>query len=144
MQTRYFALVFGIIYIVAGVAGFIPGLLVHSPELPPIAVDSLYGRVLGLFPVNILHSLVHLGLGVWGVIAWKAYSNSRMYARALAVIFGVLAVIGLIPATNTLFGLVPLFGHDIWLHGLTALIAAYFGWVAAADRVEERPSAMSR
>jgi hypothetical protein len=27
-----------------------------------------------------------------------------------------------------MFGLVPLFSHDIWLHALTALGAAYFGF----------------
>lgn len=137
MQTRYFALIFGILYLIVGVAGFIPGLLVRSPDLPPIAVDSLYGRLLGLFPVNILHTLVHLGLGAWGIAAWRSYSGARGYARGLAIIFGVLTLIGLIPATSTLFGLVPLFGHDIWLHALSALIAAYFGWVAAPETVTE-------
>jgi hypothetical protein len=27
---------------------------------------------------------------------------------------------------------VPIHGHDVWLHAGTAIIAAYFGWVAAA------------
>jgi hypothetical protein len=35
---------------------------------------------------------------------------------------------GLIPGLSTLFGLVPLFGHDVWLHALTAIIAAWFGY----------------
>jgi hypothetical protein len=41
----------------------------------------------------------------------------------------VLAVIRLISAANlhTLFGLTPIFSHDVWLHPGTALIAAYFG-----------------
>ena len=137
MQTRYFALVFGIIYVLAGLSGFIPGLLVRSPELPPVAVDMLYGRALGLFPVNVLHSLVHLAIGVWGIVAWRTYAASKGYARGLAVIYGVLTILGLIPATNTLFGLVPLFGHDIWLHALTAIIAAYFGWVAVGESPAE-------
>jgi hypothetical protein len=38
-------------------------------------------------------------------------------------------VAGLVPGLNTMFGLVPLFGNDIWLHALLAGIAAYFGWV---------------
>ena len=29
---------------------------------------------------------------------------------------------------HTLFGLTPLFSHDVWLHAGTAVIAAYFGW----------------
>jgi hypothetical protein len=130
MQTRYFALIFGIAYILAAASGVIPGLLVRSPDLPPLTVDALYGRALGLFPVNVLHTLVHLVIGLWGVIAWRTFAQAQPYARALAIIYGLLTVLGLIPATQTLFGLVPLFGHDIWLHAGTALIAAYFGWFA--------------
>lgn len=140
MQTRYFALVFGIIYTAVGVLGFIPGLMTTPAEAPPLAMDSLYGYLLGLFPVNILHTLVHLGLGIWGIVAYRTWANSRLYAQSLAIIYGVLAILGLFPGTNTLFGLVPLFGHDIWLHAGTAVIAAYFGFAApapvAANRVD--------
>jgi hypothetical protein len=127
MRTRYFALIAGILYTIVGLAGFIPGLISHH-DLPPIAVDTMYGRLLGLFPVNILHTLVHLVIGLWGVLAWKSYSSSRTYAQSLAVIYALLTVLGLIPQTNTMFGLMPLFGHDVWLHALTALVAGYFGF----------------
>ena len=53
------------------------------------------------------------------------------------MLYGLLAVLGLIPATNTLFGFVPLHGHDVWLHAGTALIAAYFGWRGQTE-VERR------
>lgn len=132
MGTRYFALIFGIVYTLAGVMGFIPGLVRQPAAAPDIAVTALYGYLLGLFPVNILHTLVHLVVGIWGIAAYRSYAGARTYARSLAVIFGVLAVFGLIPGLNTLFGLVPLFGHDIWLHALTAIIAAYFGFMAPA------------
>lgn len=128
MQTRYFALVFGIIYVLVGILGFIPGALTPATGAPPLAVETLAGRLLGLFPVNILHTLVHLLLGIWGILAYRSFDTARVYARSLAVIYGVLAILGLIPATSTLFGFVPLFGHDIWLHAGTAIIAAYFGW----------------
>ena len=39
------------------------------------------------------------------------------------------AVLGLIPATKMLFSLVFLFGHPSWLHALTAVGAAYCGWL---------------
>lgn len=128
MQTRYFALVFGIIYVAVGILGFIPGALAPAVDAPPLAVETLAGRLLGLFPVNVLHTLFHLLVGIWGILAYRSYGASRGYARSLAVIYGLLAILGLIPATSTLFGFAPLFGHDIWLHAGTAIIAAYFGW----------------
>ncbi len=129
-MIRKFALIFGIIYVIAGIAGFIPALNPHHADMPPIAVDSFYGRALGLFPVNILHNLVHLGIGVWGILGSRSLSGARFFGRGLAIFYGLLAILGLIPATNTMFGLVPLYGNDVWLHGGTALIAAYFGFVA--------------
>lgn len=137
MATRYFALILGIIYALVGILGFIPAAIEAPPAHAPqhIAVDSLYGYLLGLFPVNIVHSLIHLAVGIWGIYAYRSFVNSRTYARALAIIFGVLAVMGLIPLLSTTFGLAPLFGHDVWLHAITALAAAYFGWVAAEERI---------
>jgi hypothetical protein len=38
----------------------------------------------------------------------------------------------LIPGWNTVFGLIPILGADIGLHTITALISAYFGWLAPA------------
>jgi hypothetical protein len=133
MNARHFALTLGIIYTIVGVAGFLPPLLT-SPEAtsPAVNVDSLHGRLLGIFPVNILHTLVHLGTGLWALYASKSLANSVTFAKALAIIYIVLGVMGLIPGLNTLFGLVPLYGHDVWLHLGTAAVAAYFGFSRSA------------
>src|SRR5687768_12960997 len=114
MSTRHFALVFGIIFAVVGIAGFIPGLLgaPHAEE-PELAVEALRGRLLGLFPVNVLHDLVHLAFGIWGIVAYRSLAAARLYAKSVAVIYAVLVVMGLIPVLNTNFGLVPIYGHDI-------------------------------
>ena len=139
-MIRTFALILGIIYLLVGIAGFIPGLVQHHPDLPPIAVDSLYGRLLGLFPVNVLHSIVHLLIGLWGLLSSRSLGASRLYGKGLAIIFGLLTILGLIPGLNTVFGLVPLFGHDVWLHALTAIVAAYFGFVAPATEGRRVPA----
>ena len=133
MNARHFALVLGIVYTLVGVAGFLPPLL-QAPEAasPAVHVDSLHGRLLGLFPVNILHTLVHLGTGLWGLYAAKSIGRAATFAKALAVIYIVLTVMGLIPGLNTVFGLIPIYGHDVWLHAGTALVAAYFGFSKAA------------
>jgi hypothetical protein len=135
MNARHFALIAGAIYVVVAVAGFIPALLqpVH-PDAPPVHVDALHGRLFGLFPVNILHTLVHLAIGLWGLAAARGLAGSILYARALAVIYAALALMGLLPVLNTLFGLVPLYGHDVWLHAGTAAVAAFFGWSPAMHR----------
>ncbi len=134
MKTRYFALIVGIIYLIVGIAGFIPGIRTDR-EWADLTVRAGSGELIGLFPVNLLHNLVHLAIGILGILAYRTYDASRTYSRALAIVYAVLAVMGLISAAKLrfLFGLAPLHSHDIWLHAVTALIAAYFGWGAARD-----------
>ena len=138
MATRYFALGVGIVYVLVGVLGFVPAFLSPPPADPDLAVDTLYGLLLGLFPVNVLHSIVHLIIGVAGVVAYRSYSGARAYAQTLAIVYGLLAIMGLIPVLNTTFGLIPLFGHDVWLHAVTAIAAAYFGFRARPDTAATR------
>ena len=136
-HVRYFALVYGIVFLLVGIAGFVPGLLAPPEEGRQLVVNTGFGRLFNLFPVNVLHNLVHVAFGVWGLAAYRTFSASRTYARAVAVIYGVLTVMGLIPVLATTFGLIPLYGHDVWLHALLALVAAYFGW--ASVRAEPAP-----
>jgi hypothetical protein len=139
MSTRTFALVFGIVFLIVGAGGFLPGVTLMPPHShPDVTVDSFFGYELGLFPVNVLHSIVHLAFGVWGLLAYKSLSAAKTYARGVAIIYAVLTVAGLVPGLNTLFGLVPLFGNDIWLHALLAVVAAYFGWMHRDPVVTDR------
>ncbi len=139
MNIRRFALILGIIYLVVGIAGFVPPLLREpAAAAPNLTVNTLQGYLLGLFPVNILHTLFHLAIGIWGVVAARRLGASVLYARSLAIIYGVLAVMGLIPNLNTVFGLLPLYGHDIWLHAITALVAAYFGFAIRHETETQR------
>ena len=128
MSTRTFAMIYGIVFVLVGIAGFIPALVdpLH-PGHPP--VDPEGGLLLGLFPINALHNAVHLIFGIWGLAASRSAAGAVTYARAVAIIYAILAVFGFIPALYTLFGYVPLYQNDIWLHALLALVAAYFGWV---------------
>jgi hypothetical protein len=89
---------------------------------------------------------VHLAIGAWGLAAYAGWSEPRLYARSLAVLYAALAVMGLIPGLDTLFGLVPLHGHDVWLHLATAAVAAWFGFAVAerAPRGERRRLAHDR
>ncbi len=135
-NTQKYAYVSGVLFVLIGIAGFIPGVTVmphvHDPNM---IVDTGYGRLMGLFPVNVLHNLVHIGLGVWALFAASDVMGARNYCRGSAIIYGALAVLGLFPGFNTLFGLVPIHSHDIWLHAGIAAVAAYFGWAKSSVRV---------
>jgi hypothetical protein len=140
MRTATFALFVGIAYVSLGLLGLIPAALIPPPaDAPPTRFNVLYGYLLGLFPVNVLHSVVHLAIGAWGIIVWHGVTSPKVFARALAVFYGALALIGVIPGVNTLFGMLPVYGHTIWLHAVTAAVAVYFGWRSEVS-VEHRAS----
>lgn len=139
MKTSTFALIFGLAYLAAGLMGLVPVFLAPPPaDAAPTTFTLLYGYLLGLFPVNLLHTLVHLVIGAWGLAAWAGRSSPLAYARGLAMFYGALAILGMLPLTNTMFGMIPIHSHDVWLHGFTAVIAAYFGWYHAPQASERR------
>lgn len=129
--TRYFALVVGIAFTAAGIAGFLPLFTLHAPPgAPHLIVNTSYGLLLGLFPVNILHNLFHFGWGITGILASRTDPSALKFSRYFGVTLAVLTIMGLLPAFSTGFGFMPLYGHDIWLHGLEAVIAIYLGFFA--------------
>jgi hypothetical protein len=133
--TRYFALVVGIVYLLVGIMGFIPPLNPvpgGADPHPDLAVTAFYGHNLGLFPINILHNIVHLAIGAWGIYAYRSFTDARVFARGLAIFYTLLAILGLpfMPGIiKTTFGLIPIYGADPLLHIGTAAVAAYFGWM---------------
>lgn len=128
-MTRTMALIFGLVFLAIGILGFFPNFLEPPVGGRDLAFEHGHGQLLGLFPVNTLHNIVHIVFGIWGLAAYRSLGGARGYFRAVAIIYAVLAVMGLIPALDTTFGLVPLYGNDVWLHILLAAVAAYFGWM---------------
>lgn len=136
---QYFALIVGIIFLLVGVAGFIPNLVTPpaaDPEAVGLGLTNGYGYLMGLFPINVLHNVVHLSVGILGILGSISLGSARLFSGVLALFYGALAILGLFPATQSTLGLVPIFGNDVWLHALTAAIATYFGFFATPNLAE--------
>jgi len=141
MASRKFSQIIGVLFLVVGILGFIPVFVTtpHPNAVPGLFADEGYGLSFGLFPVNWIHNLVHLGVGIAGLSCAGSVSKAIGFARGLTWFYGILAVMGTIPALSMGFGLVPLHGWEVWLHGATAAFAAYFGYGkrAKADEIAE-------
>jgi len=138
MNTRNFSMILGVVFVIVGICGFIPGLNQMQHDHNGAGVDLSVtgpgtGHLLGLFHVNVLHNAVHLLFGVMGILMSRDLTTARLYCRIVAIAYGLLAIMGILPQPfrNT-FGLVPIEGNDVWLHALIALAAGYFGFVAPA------------
>jgi hypothetical protein len=116
--------VFGVIFILVAVLGFIvPGGLV-------MAMDPNTGMILGVFPVNLLHNIVHLLFGIWGLVASRSWAGSKQFFTVGGIIYVVLTVVGFLSPTG--FGLVPIGGANIGLHAVLAVAMLAIGYTAKA------------
>ena len=90
MQTRLFALVLGVVYLILGILGFIPALYTTPPAgAPHLDVGGSYGYLFGTFPQNVLSDVFHLVIGLLGVIAGSRLVLARYYCQTLFLLFGV-------------------------------------------------------
>lgn len=140
ITERYCALIIGIIFLFVGLAGFTPA-LVSIPgtsesfipaDVAPNAYAAGFGYIFGLFPTNFLHNLVRCAVGLWGITSYTSARSSRIFNRAFAIAYMVLAIMGFLPFAKTFFGLMPLFGNNVWFNALAAIAAAYYGIVMPA------------
>ena len=139
LLAQRFAQVFGVIYLLIGILGFIPVPPILVPVDIVFVIGPLNGLLFGLFPVNWLHSITHVAIGVAGLASYRSPARARSYALAIGVLYAVLAVVGLL--LPNFFGLLPLGGFDITLHALTAILA--FGAYFASPGVTARRTATS-
>ena len=131
--AQRFALGFGIIYLLVGVAGF------FVTGFHPFA--GMHHEKLVVFAVNPLHNIVHVVLAV----AWLASAPNHRAARAvnlaLGAILGLVTVLGFF-GVGGMLGMSGLADPDNFLHLATATLALYFGSAAAertaADRSADR------
>ena len=118
------ALLFGVVFLLVGVLGFVPAL---TPGM----------ALLGLFMVNGLHNGVHLLFGVLGLAA--AFTGMAvLYNRIGAIIYLGIGLLGFIPALvpgGMLLGLVMINTADNLLHIVLGLALGTVGFALAKRRV---------
>jgi hypothetical protein len=123
------ALIFGAVFVLIGVLGFVPG----------VAPD---GMLLGLFHVNAAHNIVHLLSGACALCAgMTSVRASRMFFQAFGIVYGLVAVLGFVEGDRPIFGLIANNHADAWLHVLIAAVSLLLGFASAASLVDRQPTA---
>lgn len=144
-NTRSFALVYGVVFLAAGIAGFIPGLVQPAGEVPQGSAGmgtpemEGVGLLFGLFPVNGMHNIVHILFGLAGLVTARSARAAWIYACVVAVAYLILGLMGIASGLQTMFGLVPLWGYDVFLHLALAVGALYFA-ITGRGKWQEAPT----
>lgn len=113
--VQYAALVFGVVFLLVGIAGFIPGITTGYDTLQ-FAGHHSEAMLLGLFQVSILHNIVHLLFGVAGILLARTAPQARMYLLVGGIIYLALWIYGLVTGYESSANFVPLNTADNWLH----------------------------
>ena len=121
------AAVVGVVFLLVGVLGFVPGITTHYGDLS-FAGHGSGARLLGVFQVSILHNLVHLAFGVAGLVLAKTADGARKFLLGGGAVYLALWVIGLVGAAEWIPSSTP----DNWAH--FAFGVALFGLGVVARR----------
>jgi hypothetical protein len=105
----------GIVFILVGILGFIPGITSQYGEMKMAGMDS-QAKLVGIFQVSILHNLVHLAFGVAGILMARKFSTARTFLVGGGAIYLVLWIYGLVINQTTNANFVPVNTADNWLH----------------------------
>jgi hypothetical protein len=118
------AAVFGIVFVLVAIVGFLSA---GGMNMQPSDTNAA-AKALGIFPVNLLHNIVHLLFGIWGLAASRSWGGSKQFFMVGGVIYLVLTIAGFLWPDG--FGYVPLGGSNIWLHCALAVVMLGIGFTA--------------
>jgi Domain of unknown function (DUF4383) len=131
----------GTVFLIVGIAGFIPGITTHLYGGLDFAGHDGTAQLIGLFQVSILHNLVHIAFGLAGLALARTWSGARTFLIGGGVIYLALWLYGLIIDKDSGANFVPLDRADDWLHFLLGLGMIAAGVLTTRERtIVERPA----
>ena len=114
-MTKKLAKVLGVVFILVGVLGFFSNPIVGA---------------MGFFHANVLHSIVHIALGLILVLCGTE-EKSSLWLKIVGIVYLLVAILGFFMMkgmmTTSILG-VEVNGADNWLHLVLALVVFFSGF----------------
>jgi len=129
-MAKKLAVLFGVIFVLVGVLGFIPN---------PIAGPT------GIFQTDGIHNLVHFIIGVvLLIVAFAAPAKSSAWLTIVGVIYLLLAVLGFLMISHggMLLGMVTMNMADHWLHVVLGVVLVVAGMATKGSSRPAMPMGM--
>src|SRR5215216_4850231 len=128
MTARTFAALAGAFYLALGVLGFVPAVWEKPTGAGALKINVFYASLFGIVATNIILSMIHVVIGLWGTMAANNRYSAIIFARVGAIVFLILGVAGAVPIADirTAWGTMPLGGNNVILHIGSAVIAVFF------------------
>jgi hypothetical protein len=120
------AMLFGIVFLVVTVLGFIPGITTDYDRLTTF--DDVGAKMFGIFGVNALENIVHLLFGVAGLVAAATWAASRTYFVVGGIVYLAVWLYGLVIDLSSSANFIGVNDAANWLHfaiGVVFLLVAF-------------------
>jgi hypothetical protein len=114
MSIQKWSKVFGVVFLLVGILGFVPG----------ITTD---GHLLGIFEVDTVHNIIHLLTGIIALAVAGSASKARGFFKIFGVVYAVVAVVGILHGSSVL-GLIGVNMADNILHVVLAIVILAIGF----------------
>lgn len=131
--VRTWARIVGVVFLLVGVLGFIPGITQNYEDLKFAGHDS-DAELLGIFQVSVLHNVVHLLFGVAGIALSRTREGARTFLLGGGALYLVLWLYGYVTAQRSGANFVPMNVEDDYLHFLLGAGMIALGLVLGRDR----------
>jgi arginine exporter protein ArgO len=131
------AAVVGVVFLLLGVLGFVPGITSSYGELTVIGHES-GAHLLGIFQVNVVHNVVHLALGVVGVLTARTEAAAKYFLVIAGVIYLLLWIFGLAIDLESPLNFPALNTADNWLHLVLGVAMIVLGFALPSTRASRR------
>ena len=131
------ALLVGLVFLLVGILGFIPGITSNYDDLK-FAGHNSDAQLLGIFDTSILHNIVHLLFGIAGIAMSRTWDGARTFLIGGGLIYAVLFVYGAIFNGEKGANFVPVNWADNILHLALAGGMLALGYLLGREVVTRR------
>jgi hypothetical protein len=127
----------GIVFVLVGILGFVPGITTHYKDMK-FAGHQSEAMLLGTFCVSILHNIVHLLFGLVGLAMSRTVNGARTFLIGGGVIYLVLFVYGILIDKNSKANFIPINNADNILHLILGIAMIGVGVALGRRAVDAR------
>ncbi|WP_426989965.1 DUF4383 domain-containing protein [Pseudarthrobacter sp. Y6] len=127
----------GIVLLLVGVLGFIPGVTTQYSELMFLGPDS-NAMFLGVFQVSMLLNIVQLAIGATGWAMSRTEHGARNFLLGAGALYIVLSIFGLSVGVDSAANFLSLNMMDNWTHLVLGIVMIAGGWLLSRNMASDR------
>ncbi|MGZ4660485.1 MAG: DUF4383 domain-containing protein [Arthrobacter sp.] len=127
----------GIVMMLVGVLGFIPGITQQYGEMRFLGPDS-HAMFLNLFQVSMLLNIVQLVIGAAGWAMSRSGMGSRNFLMGFGALYAVLSIYGLSVGVDSAANFLSLSMLDGWTLLVLGIVMIAAGWILSRHLADER------